>query len=201
MNLRVEPLDNVVRAAAFRLLLESGKPVGVDELARSIGQEQDRLRQVVQALQQAGQLRGDGTGKVTGSGGLSVTPDRHEIEINSRRFWTWCAYDILGIFGALGADGSARSVSPAGGRTYELRFEKGRPRPTDAVLFRPDASLAACCENVYEEWCPNSNLFADESAALAWAEDRGLAGQVLTLAEASDMAAAEWRSFTERLSV
>jgi hypothetical protein len=43
----------------------------------------------------------------------------------------------------------------------ELRFERGQPVNGDAVLFRPDDELMSCCENVYEEWCPNSNLFSD----------------------------------------
>ena len=32
---------------------------------------------------------------VVGSAGLSVRPDRHEIEVEGREFWTWCAYDSL----------------------------------------------------------------------------------------------------------
>ncbi len=37
------------------------------------------------------------------------------------------------------------------------------------------------CENVYEEWCPNSNLFTDVDKANRWAEQRGLRGRVLAL--------------------
>lgn len=131
--------------------------------------------------------------------GLSAKPDRHEIEIEGRRFWTWCAYDILGIFGALQADGIARSTNPADGTMIELRFASGRPEPS-AVLFRPDGSLATSCENVYEEWCPNSNLFAEEAAALDWADARGLVGTVLSLGQASEEAAAEWRPLTAGLT-
>ena len=143
----------------------------------------------------------DAEGKITGAAGLSVVPDRHEVEISGRRFWTWCAYDILGIFGALEADGSARSVSPANGETIDLTFAKGRPESAPAVLFRPDESLATSCENVYEQWCPNSNLFPDKEAAVEWAQARKLKGQVLSLEEASALAAPEWRRLTEGLSV
>ncbi len=62
----------------------------------------------------------------------------------------------------------------------------------DAVLFRPDEELMSCCENVYEEWCPSSNLFADVDYANRWAEQRGLRGRVLSLEEASDLGTADW---------
>ena len=65
-----------------------------------------------------------------------------------------------GIFGALKASGSALSPSP-GGRTIEVQFDRGHPVNSDALLFRPDDELMSCCENVYEEWCPNSNLLSD----------------------------------------
>ncbi len=52
---------------------------------------------------------------------------------------------------------------------------------SNAVLFRPDEQLMSRCENVYEEWCPNSNLFTDVDKANRWAEQRGLRGRVLAL--------------------
>ena len=157
-SVRAQPTEDEgrVRRAAFQLLLTRQTPIEPAALAEQLGMAPDHVIEVLDQLDLAGRIRRDPQGQVTGSGGLSVTPDRHEIEINGRRFWTWCAYDIFGIFGALGADGSARSGSPAGGAIFELTFDKGRPRPAGAVLFRPDASLADCCENVYEEWCPNS---------------------------------------------
>ena len=120
-------------------------------------------------------------------------PDRHQIELNGRTFWTWCAYDILGIFGALRADGDSRSPSPPDLTVIELRFLGGRPRHADAVLFRPAEDLMSRCDNVYEEWCPNSNLFASRKLAQAWADEHQLAGRVLSLEEASSLATQEWR--------
>lgn len=62
----------------------------------------------------------------------------------------------------------------------------------NAVLFRPDEELMSCCENVYEEWRPNSNLFASRELAKQWAEQRSMRGRVLDLDEASDLATKEW---------
>ncbi len=185
-------LSDRARKAAFRDLLATGAPVAVDTLASALGCPPDRLAVALDELDGAGRIRRDEAGRVVGSAGLSVVPDRHKIELDGREFWTWCAYDILGIFGATRSTGTAWSRSPATDATIELDFTEGHPVPTGAVLFRPSDSLAACCTNVYEEWCPNSNLFEERAAAQTWSASHGLAGRVLGLDEAAQLATAEW---------
>ena len=185
-------LPGMVRVEAFRQLLASGFPVGVDSLASSIVCPPSKLVAALDELDRAGRIRRDETGRVVGSAGLSVIPDRHRIELSGRTFWTWCAYDILGIFGAYGATGSAFSRSPATGATIKVLFYDGRPKADRVVLFRPTDSYAACCTNLYEEWCPNSNLFEDQMSAESWSTSRGLGGRILSLEEASVLATREW---------
>ena len=48
------------------------------------------------------------------------------------------------------------------------------------------------CENVYEHWCPNSNLFPGRELAEHWADQHGLPGRVLDLDEASDLTTEAW---------
>jgi Alkylmercury lyase/DprA winged helix domain len=183
--------EAVIRRIAFGLLITQSEPIDVDQLSAATGIKSDRLSVLLDELDSAGRIRRDESGHVVGSAGLSVVPDRHEIEIGGQKFWTWCAYDILGIFGALGASGRAVSPSP-GGPVIELQFDRGRPVDNHAVLFRPDEELMTCCENVYEEWCPNSNLFADAEQANRWAEEHGMRGRVMVLDEASDLGTKDW---------
>jgi alkylmercury lyase len=189
--------EALIRTAAFRLLLAHGVEITGDELAAATGIRREKLDEHLDDLHRSGQIRRDEAGRVMGSVGLSVTKDRHEIELDGRQFWTWCAYDILGIFGALGANGRALSPSPDG-QTIEVQFERGRPVNSNAVLFRPDEELMSCCENVYEEWCPNSNLFADAERAQAWANQRAVSGRVMDLAEASKLGADDWAEVVRR---
>ncbi len=184
--------QGVIRTAGFRLLPERLTPIETGDLHQSTGISSDRLLELLDELDAAGRIRRDDSGRVVGSAGLSVVTDRHEIELDGRRFWTWCAYDILGIFGALGASGRAISPSPDGGKTIELQFDRGRPVQNDAMLFRPDEELLNCCENVYEQWCPNSNLFASRELAERWASRHALDGRVMDLAEAAELATADW---------
>ena len=182
----------MVRVEAFKQLLATASPVGVESLAASIPCSPGTLDAALDELDKAGRIRRDETGRVVGSAGLSVIPDRHRMELDGRTFWTWCAYDILGIFGAHRTTGTAFSRSPATGATITLGFHHGRPKSERVVLFRPSDSYAACCTNIYEEWCPNSNLFEDEPSAQAWSTSRELKGRILGLDEASVLATSEW---------
>jgi alkylmercury lyase len=183
--------QTLVQRAAFRLLLARAEPITPAELAEHSGVRIESVSRLVDLLDGAGRIRRNTAGEVVGSGGLSVVPDRHEIELDGRRFWTWCAYDILGIFGALGANGRAWSPSPDG-KTIAVHFTHGRPDNNDAVLFRPAEELMTSCENVYEDWCPNSNLFASNELATRWADQHSMPGRVLDLDEASDLATNAW---------
>jgi hypothetical protein len=136
----LEPADGkrAVRAAAFRLLLETGVPVDAQRLCQLTGLEHEQLNAVLDDLLRHGDMRLDAQKRIVGVAGLSVTPDRHMIHIAGRTFWTWCAYDIVGIFGSLEASGTATSVSPATGQRLELEFHNGSPQSSDVVVFRPD---------------------------------------------------------------
>ena len=154
----------------------------------------EQLTTTLDQLDGARRIRRDDAGRVIGSAGLSVVPDRHQLSIDDRTFWTWCAYDILGIMGALKASGRASSQSPASRARIELEFRDGAPQASGVVLFRPDDSFAACCTNIYEEWCPNSNFFEDEDAAHEWSSQRGIDGLILSLDDASTEACKNWES-------
>jgi hypothetical protein len=188
-----EDLAGVVRGQAFRQLLATGEPATGDDLAAAIGLSLDKVTRVLEELNTAGRICRDEAGRVVGSAGLSVIPDRHQIELEGRMFWSWCAYDILGIFGALGATGTAVSRSPATAASITLHFRDGRPGTAGVVLFRPSDSYAAFCTSIYEEWCPNSNFFENAESARAWSESHEVEGRILSLDEASALATKDWQ--------
>jgi alkylmercury lyase len=193
------PVDtgDLVRKAAFQLLATTSAAVAPATLAEFTGIKPERLAVVLDQLNAAGRIRRDADGHVVGSAGLSVVPERHEVELEGRRFWTWCAYDILGIFGALSASGRASSPSPLGGQPIDVVFVRGVPQRDDVVLFRPAADLEDGCENVYADWCPNSNLFATHQLAAGWAKQSGIEGTVLDLGAASSLATADWKPLAD----
>jgi len=185
-------LSRELSGAAFRRLVTTGAPAPISALAADLSRPEPQIDLAVEELKREGSIQVDDRGRVVGAAGLSIGPDRHRIELGRRTFWTWCAYDILGIFGGLRADGTAHSSSPATGESLEVRFRHGRPEPTSLVLFRPDDDYKSCCANVYEDWCPNSNFFESREAASVWAAARGIPGRVMDMAEAADLATANW---------
>src|SRR5579884_4118499 len=179
-----------LRAAAFRALLSTRRPVAPEELAGALGAQVGVIRETLGALVGADRIRTDEGGRVVGSCGLSVVPSRHELRVGRRRFWTWCALDAVGILGALGADGRARSRDPVTGAPIEVRFRAGEPVDDRAVVF---LAAADCCPSGVDSWCPKVNFFADAAAARAWAARAGVAGEVVGVREATRRGAAQWR--------
>ena len=187
-----DPLTRLVDGAAFRRLLSTGQPATPAQLAEDLRRPEPDVQVAVDDLQQQGQMRLDENGRVVGSAGLSIRPDRHEIHLDGRQFWTWCAYDFFGIFAALDANGYASSVTPDTGQTVQINFRDGQPQTTGFVLFLP-ADDPTCSADAYDAWCPHSNLFHSADAARKWAADRGVTGHVLTAAEATERGARAWR--------
>lgn len=178
-----------VRTAGFRLLLETHAPVALSELSAVAGLAYADTALLLDKATNRAAARLDSDGKLVAIAGLSVAPDRHEITVWGRRFWTWCAYDALGILGALGATGHLETVDPSSGTAITVRFAGGTPEMTSSVLFIP--ARATHASNA--EWCPNANLFATGHAAKSWARSRQIEGRVLPLADATRFATGDWQ--------
>jgi alkylmercury lyase len=190
-----DPVAERVRVAAFRRLLRTSERVSATQLAKDLEYTEPAVQNAIDDLHRLGQLRLDADGRITGSAGLSVHPDRHEIALDGRQFWTWCAYDIFGIFAALAANGHAHTVTPDTSQPVRIHFRDGQPQPAPLVLFLPDDDPASCT-NAYDQWCPHSNLFHSAEAAAAWATDHNLTGQVITLTEAAQRGGPRWAALT-----
>ena len=82
------PDDQALRARAFWLLLDHGRPVEVGVLADALQRKPATVAAAVDRLEQAGLTRRDPAGRLLGSHGLSVMPTHHEPVIDGRgRCW------------------------------------------------------------------------------------------------------------------
>lgn len=193
MTAPTDPTIRLVDGAAFRRLLNTGEPATPTQLADDLHQPEPDVQAAIEELHRQGQMRVDADGHIIGSAGLSIQPDRHEIELEGRKLWTWCAYDFFGIFAALHANGHATSVTPDTGQAVRITFHDGQPQDAPLVLFLP-ADDPTCSADAYDQWCPHSNLFHTPDAATKWAADHDLTGQVLTLSEAAERGDRAWRA-------
>ena len=190
----MEELVPRVRTAAFRHILATGRPAPVTSLAAATGTGEGEIRAAAGHLLAAGRARLDGHGNVTAAAGLSVTPTRHRIQTRHGSRWTNCAYDGLGILGALAADGAITSSSPLTGQQIRVPFSNGHPGGSGAVLFLADEP-EGCRPN--DDWCPNVNLFEDEASAARWAQAAAVPGRVVSLSEGTRLGTARWRPLTD----
>ena len=157
---------------------------------------EDVLQDILDRPNVAGRVELDDQGRLLGIAGLTIEPTHHKITVDGEERWTWCALDAVGILGALESDGTIRSVDPHSGDSIEIAFQSGEPTG-DAVLFILGGYDGT---GARDNWCPLVNFFANRHDAEAWATERELAGEIVSIRQISEEAAALWRPVTDPTS-
>ncbi len=179
-----------IRSAGFKLLLDTGNPVTIDDLIDAADIAAERVAEIFDEVGARGRVEFDDEDRLIGLAGLTLTPSRHQLTIDGSVRWTWCALDAVGILGALQATGTVKSTDPQTGDKIEIGFVEGKA-DTDAHLF----ILGGYTEegNVRQDWCPRVNFFTSRPAAEEWVADNGLEGDIVAVSDISDDAAAMWQ--------
>jgi hypothetical protein len=189
----VNMLEEQIQAAAFQSLLHTGQRVNVETLATLTNLDTGMIRDCVEKIHHTGHLKLDSDGFIVGAVGLSISPTKHEVSLDGRRFWTWCALDVIGIFGALNASGFVKSYDPSSNNVILVEFVKGTPKDTDVMVFIADLSpgISVCCD-----WCPRINFFTCKSSAEAWAQTNADGGSIVSVSNLAPVAREAWSRFT-----
>ena len=87
-----------LQASAFRILLQTAKPVPADHLTAGVDAG---ITSSIEDLQRSGHIRLDPNGCFVGALGLSLRPTMHGLSIDGSKLWARCALDVIGIFGFL----------------------------------------------------------------------------------------------------
>jgi len=115
-----------VRRAAFRQLL-SGRPALIETVADEAGLSTDVAREAVDLVVSVGMAEVDDR-TIVGMDGLTTRRTRHALVLDGVGLWTWCAYDIVGIAAALGADAVGNTQCGECGRPLEVVIRVVIPR-------------------------------------------------------------------------
>lgn len=177
-----------VRVAAFALILGKRSPIEHDEIATVSGVHD--IPATLDALAATGWIDRDSGGRVTGAAGLSLDHGPHALTIGVHRFRTWCAYDALGIAGALTADATIETQCGWCGSGLRLPVRSGRPQGmrTERLWLAPGGA------DLRAEFCePTVLLCSADHAALCSADHDGQ-GEVLMLSAAAERGAFEWHT-------
>lgn len=181
-------LTGRLQAAVFRILLQTVKPVSVDHLAARMDVPAG-ITSGIEELQRSALIRLDSSGCIVGALGLSLSTTMHELSIGGSRFWAWCAFDVIGIFGAIRASGLARSVDPCNGEDILLEFTNGIPQNKEYIVFMADVQgNSALCE----DWCSKVNFFISTESAEVWAHTNGLTGSLVSVGNLVPVAVEVW---------
>jgi alkylmercury lyase len=198
-----------VRRAAFTRLLATAAPVDVDTLAVDTDLAEPDVEGALADLagagaitrqsSSAGQGAADGPviaagGAVVAAGGLSVAPAKHQLLLAGRAFWTWCAFDGIGIPAALDMDALLETRCPTCGRQIQVAVVDGQPPPGSPVVgWLPGGA----CANVQDDFCPEANLFCTEAHLTSWREEAGdPPGTAATLPELAATGRLVWSDVT-----
>jgi hypothetical protein len=177
-----------VRRAAFRQLL-SGRAMAIEEVAAEAGLAGDTAREAADLVASVGMAEID-EGTIIGMDGLTTRRTRHRLVLGGVGLWTWCAYDIVGIAAALGADAVGSTRCGACGREIEVVIRKGRPEGSTAVGWLPDES----CSNVIAEFCPSALLFCSRSHLNEWGARESIgSGAALDVESLAERGRSDWR--------
>jgi DNA-binding transcriptional MocR family regulator len=125
-----------VRLHVYERFVADGRPPSVDETATVLGVSRDDAEQAYRSLEQARVIvLAPGTANVWMANPLSAVPTPFRVVTDDGRSW-WgnCVWDALGVLAMVGADGVVDTSCPDCGERIELRVEKERLQPADAVV-------------------------------------------------------------------
>ena len=178
----------LLREAGFALLLRDRGPVEITDLAKAIGMDVAAAEPAVTGLARAGWLDLDESGRVVGAAGLSLVTGPHHLTLGDAPFRTWCAYDSLGIAGALATDAQVETACGQCGTTISLAFWAGVPDRSGPELLW----LAEGGTDLRGSFCTPTVLLCGEDHGVAWSLAHGGHGELLDLAEGARRGATEW---------
>lgn len=114
-----------VRRAAFTRLLATAAPITAAMLATEVDLTDEQVEAALRRLAAAGAISRDESGEVVAAGGLAVTRAWHRLLLDGRQYWTWCAFDGIGIPAALELDAVLDTRCPTCGAGLRITITAG----------------------------------------------------------------------------
>ena len=156
----------------FGLLAQTGVPISLETLAQSLGCERSQVAQVLNV--QYPEAEYDRSSKLIGVG-LTLRPTAHQLVVENRAFYTWCAPDALHIAVVLGRLAQIISACPVTGTRIEVTLT-----PEQMTAFTPASTVVSFPKQgdtlkrlkeagcIRQGGCQNALFFASGEAAAPW---------------------------------
>jgi alkylmercury lyase len=172
---------------AFRILLSEAAPQSTSDLAERVGADKRLVEQVLSDLQRIGRAEVNGD-RLLGVYGLTLKPTRHRLSLRGATYFTWCAFDIVGIPAALGESAEVASECAHCRAALSFAMTDGEPPALPLVV----SWLSASCDSIRDQFCPTVNFYCDQSHYEDALRAVRAPDSFLTLQQAAEMGRANW---------
>jgi len=155
----------------YRLLADKASPVSFHELKQFSSYTEIEIENI---LSNWPDLRLDKENNIEAFAGLSTIETSHQIIINSKKLYTWCAWDTLFISALLGSRTQIKSTCPVTNSSLEFEiqgYELIKQPKEQAVLSFIIPSRDFCLKNVQNQFCCHIHFFKNVEVAKQWQLD------------------------------
>lgn len=192
--------QEVELSVATARALASGQPLTEHQLSAVWGVPLEQTQQILEAAK-GRSIEVDGEGRLVGAAGLSLNETAHELWVEGRNLFAWCAWDALFLPAYLDTRATVRSADPVTGEPITVEVA-----PTSIVDSEPDSAVLTVLVPDLDsdmgltgpgtERCSTMQFFADQGTAQNW-----IGGQTrivtLTTTQALDIAHRTWLSLLQ----
>ena len=168
----VSPEDQRTGLVLLRALAQ-GEPVSIGQFAKALGTSAEVAEAFTRDSALSSLVYVGADGRIQGFYGLSVSPTRHQITINGRKLWTWCAPDTLEYPELLGQTAEIMSQDPETGQLVRLtvspdRIEAVEPTGVVVSIRRPEAWDVTSAAGIITSGCHYQFFFASRDSGQRW---------------------------------
>lgn len=149
-------------------LLSRGEPLPIGKLAEVVNLLENEVNEIIETW--PGVFK-DENGHIIGYWGLALSEMSHEIKINDKTLYNWCAWDSMFIPPLLGKTAKITSVCPVTKEKIRLTVSKEgaefEPSSTVMSFVKPQSGIKID-ESVITNFCHKIHFFSSEEAASKW---------------------------------
>jgi alkylmercury lyase len=148
-------------------LLVQGQPIAPELLASRLHRHLDEVLEILRAHPE---LEYDEQGNLVGSG-LTLVPTAHQLQVEQRTLFAWCAFDTLTYPVELHLSAEVTSRCPVTGSSIHLTVTPEQVRdldPAEAQVSLVVDVAGGCRHNVREDVCNYGHFFVSREAAFRW---------------------------------
>ena len=128
-------LDRDVRAAVYRLFMDTGHAPVAAELSKELDETPARVEAALQRLHDAHILvLAPGTPYIWMANPFSALPTPYTATVAGKTFWANCIWDGLGILAMLGIDGTVDAYCPDCADPLRVEVRDGEILASDHVI-------------------------------------------------------------------